>query len=602
MRNTKKIAAWVLTLALLVSAVLAGPMAGGAAGTAFKDITLQPGGDETTMNFCWHSVSGSSPAVQLAAGAGQDGTLPAGYITFKGTAASATKGWYTDKVTVTGLAPETEYVYMVANGTETSGVFTFTTGSASSYGALFLSDAQIGASGSVSADKAAWENTLANALGRYPGTSLILSGGDQVDYYLESEYDAFLASPLLRSYPIAPAVGNHENLGSSALHASYYNEPNESATAGVTNAGGDYWFKYGNTLYIVLNTNNTNAAQHDGFIGKAIAADPGRTWTVLMFHQSVYSSAQYASSSSTLALRKSLVPVIDKYDIDVVLSGHDHCYTRTYQMLGGSPAKAQTTDALGRAVNPTGTVYITSDSASGSKYYDMKTTPEPYAAVRLQPGAPTFTALDVAGGVLTMTTYRADTMAVIDTYSIVKQTASGFLDVPDGMWYTDAVAYLARNNITGGTSETTFSPDMVLTRGQCLVLLMKAYGLAPDPAGSPNFADAGNTWYTGYLAAAKRLGLAGGTGGNKFLPDARITRQDMAVLIFNTLTKLDRLPAGSASVTYSDAGKIAAYAKDAVSALTAAGVFAGSGGRFDPLGMSTRAQMAQVLYRLLANG
>jgi hypothetical protein len=596
MKAFKRTLLLLLALALLTAAFFA-PAA--SAASAVKDITLQPGSNESMMNFCWQSSSDGTPVVQVAVYDAASSRFPPDALSFTGTVTAATKGYFSNKVTVTGLQPETDYIYRVGNGTARSDIYSFTTGNGSQYSAVFVSDAQIGASGSVSADKSAWEKTLSAAMGKVPDARFLLSAGDQVDYFLESEYDAFLASPLLRQYPIAPAVGNHENLSKSPLHSYYYNEPNESAAYGVTPAGGDYWFRYGNTLYIVLNSSNTDVSQHDAFMAQAAASNTDARWRILMFHQSVYSSAQYATSSSTLTLRKNLVPVIDKYDIDVVLSGHDHCYTRTYQLLGGSAVSTQS-DSQGLVLNPEGTVYFTANSSSGSKYYSLKATPEPYAAVRLQPKAPTFTEIGVTDTTLTLTTYRADTMAVIDTYALVKQTVSGFSDVPDGQWYSGAVAYLAENRLVDGTTETTFSPDMILTRAQCLVFVMKAYGLNPDTGFTDNFSDAGNTWYAGYLAAARRLGLVQGGGGNSFLPEANMTRQDMMVLLYNTLAFLDSLPAFGTPQSFSDSGAVAPYARNAVDMLTSIGAVTGSGGRISPVGLSTRAQMAQVLYRLLS--
>jgi hypothetical protein len=229
------------------------------AAAAVKNITLQPGSDESMMNFCWQSSSDGVPVVQLAVYDAASSRFPPDSLSFTGTLTAATKGYYSNKVTVTGLQPDIEYIYRVGNGTARSEIYSFKTGSGSQYSAVFVSDAQLGASGSISADKAAWEMTLTAALLKVPDASFLLSAGDQVDYFLESEYDAFLSSPLLRQYPIAPAAGNHENLSKSPLHSYYYNEPNESAVYGVTPTGGDYWFRYGNTLYVVLNTSNTDA-------------------------------------------------------------------------------------------------------------------------------------------------------------------------------------------------------------------------------------------------------------------------------------------------------------------------------------------------------
>lgn len=591
MRKIKSITSLLLLLALAVS--LSAP----AAGTGVKDITLQPGSSENEINFCWHSpTGGGTPWVRLAESAGLTlGVLPADAAVFTGTASPAPSGYDSCRVTATALSPNTSYSYIVGSGSAVSGVYSFTTGDSASYRAVFVSDAQIGASGSSLSDMVGWEKTLSASLERFPDTSFILSGGDQVDYYLQSEYDAFLSSPLLRQYPLATAAGNHENLSGSRLHTYYYNEPNESAVYGVTSAGGDYWFTYGSVLYLVLNSNDPSISEHDAFIRQALEANPDAGWRVLMFHHSLYSSAGHTYDSTVKSLRTGLTPVIDKYGIDLVLSGHDHCYSRTFPLRDG-------------VTQAGGTVYITAGSASGSKYYALNSTPEAYAAVRLQPEVPTYLMLTVSAGALTLDVYRTDTQALIDTFTLSKPQASAgseataptFSDVLPGAWYYTAVTYLAEKGITSGTAPGIFSPDAALTRAQFLVLLMRAYDIAPDAAGTDNFADAGISYYTGYLAAAKRLGLAGGVGSNLYLPEAVITRQDMFVLLYNTLVRLGKLPAGTASPLFTDGGLVAPYAEGAVTALASCGVVTGSGGFVDPYGRSTRAQLATLLYRLLA--
>ena len=68
--------------------------------------------------------------------------------------------------------------------------------------------------------------------------------------------------------------------------------------------------------------------------------------------------------------------------------------------------------------------------------------------------------------------------------------------------------------ITKGTGAGKFSPEALLTRGEFIVMLMRAYEIKADDNPADNFADAGNTYYTGYLAAAKRLGISKGVGNN----------------------------------------------------------------------------------------
>jgi hypothetical protein len=182
-------------------------------------------------------------------------------------------------------------------------------------------------------------------------------------------------------------------------------------------------------------------------------------------------------------------------------------------------------------------------------------------------------------------------------------SSARFDDVPSDAWYAKAVRFIAARNITASTGTGIFSPGEKLTRGQFIVMLLKAYGISPDAAPADNFADAGSTYYTGYLASAKRLGIAGGVGGNLFAPDREITRQELFTLLHNALKVMDQLPTARAGKTlgdFTDAGLIAAWARDAMAQLVESGTIAGSVGLLDPEGTTTRAEIAQVLYNLLS--
>lgn len=190
----------------------------------------------------------------------------------------------------------------------------------------------------------------------------------------------------------------------------------------------------------------------------------------------------------------------------------------------------------------------------------------------------------------------SDTTEKIPAYDI------SFSDVPDTAWFYRAVSYITAKGISAGPASDTFRPADKLTRGDFLVMLMKAYGIGPDENSEDNFTDAGNTYYTGYLAAAKRMGLTGGAGNNMYLPENQITRQDMFTLLFRVLEKIDKLPQGSSGETladFSDSGQIASYAMEAMNLLVETGAITGSGGKLNPTGTTTRAEMAQVLYNLL---
>jgi len=178
-----------------------------------------------------------------------------------------------------------------------------------------------------------------------------------------------------------------------------------------------------------------------------------------------------------------------------------------------------------------------------------------------------------------------------------------FKDVPENAWYSKAVSFIAAREITTGTGGGNYSPEEKLTRGQFIVLLMRAYGIAPDTDIEDNFADAGDTYYTGYLAAAKRLGISRGVGNNMFAPDKEITRQEMFTLLYNVLKAIGRLPEGKAGKRlpdYTDAGDIADWAMEAMELLVETGIVRGNEGRLNPAGTATRGEMAQLIYNLLS--
>ncbi len=179
-----------------------------------------------------------------------------------------------------------------------------------------------------------------------------------------------------------------------------------------------------------------------------------------------------------------------------------------------------------------------------------------------------------------------------------------FTDVKADAWYYKAVSFIAARGITDGTGNGGFSPGAALTRGQLLVLLMRTFDVAPEKNPADNFSDAGSTWYTGYLAAARRLGIAQGVGDNKFAPEQAVTRQEMFTLLYNTLKVLGRLPErgpDSSPPVFSDEQTIAPWAREAITYLAGAGFLSGSGGRLRPEDTATRAEMAQVIYTFITS-
>lgn len=178
-----------------------------------------------------------------------------------------------------------------------------------------------------------------------------------------------------------------------------------------------------------------------------------------------------------------------------------------------------------------------------------------------------------------------------------------FGDVADTAWYSDAAKFLAARDITSGIAGTTFEPGSILTRGQFITMLLRAYGIKADAKAQDNFADAGNTYYTGYLAAAKRLGVSKGIGAEMFAPEQSITRQEMFTMLYKALKIFNKSPdnkGGKALTAFTDSDSIAPYAQEAMTCLVRAGIISGNNGKLEPASKVTRGEMAQVLYNLLS--
>ncbi len=146
-------------------------------------------------------------------------------------------------------------------------------------------------------------------------------------------------------------------------------------------------------------------------------------WKVVTFHHSVYSVASHATEDSILSLRNSLVPIFTELDIDVVLMGHDHVYCRTYMMDGlevMDDASIYDDESYSSITDPSGILYVTVNSASGSKYYNIQENVDfEYAAVMNQDKERNVSQVTVTETSFTITTYAIENgTEVVDTFTI----------------------------------------------------------------------------------------------------------------------------------------------------------------------------------------
>lgn len=270
------------------------------------------------------------------------------------------------KATVTGLKENTEYTYKVgSDATGWSEEYTFNTGTyGDNWNFLFYGDPQLYNTHDLDAETAGWSKTLDESLGKFPNTSFLLSAGDQANHSALVEHSKFISPEQMRQRRVAVNNGNHDNYYKPSYDA-MYNHP--------TQGDENYWFTYNNALVLSLDSNDWEDCDDDAQFVRDTIAEHGKDaeWVIVTFHHSLFSQAYHQEDRQIMYWRERMTPVFSEMDVDLVLSGHDHIYTRSYLMDENKPVN------FGNPVPNGGTVekqkgqvqYVTGNSSSGSKYY-----------------------------------------------------------------------------------------------------------------------------------------------------------------------------------------------------------------------------------------
>ena len=180
----------------------------------------------------------------------------------------------------------------------------------------------------------------------------------------------------------------------------------------------------------------------------------------------------------------------------------------------------------------------------------------------------------------------------LTAFAAVEDT--GFSDVAADAWYADAVEYVRDNGLMSGTSATTFAPEGTMTRAMLVTALWREAG-SPVVNYAMDFDDVDeDQWYTEAVRWAASEGIVTGTGKG-FSPDAALTRESLAAILF-------RYAGGQADAdqlgSYADGAGVSAWAREAMNWAVAQGLITGkSGGRLDPGGTASRAEVSAILMR-----
>lgn len=401
--------------------------------TPIRYLSMEVGGTADEVRFNWMSPGSQPGAVEWK-------NVRTGEITlFKAQceAASCEDGYYVNKAAVTGVEAGSTYTYRVGSDQggwspeyeyktpeDTGDDFTF----------LVVTDAQIGQSQNEKMARTVdrWNKVLTRLTNYVPEAQFMLHVGDQVaNYGSAKQYHGFMDHLPLYRIPLAPVTGNHDVPNDSTLETmgdpplpyfyEHFNVPNRSETYGLSqyDKDGCYYFLRGDALFIVLNSGTIQPVEtFEDYVAEIVGQHPDTKWRILIEHYPAYSSVEKYQARLEND-KECLARIADDNFIDLVLTGHDHAYTRSmFTDRHSVPYEEYDYTSGATAVNPKGTMHVTCSTASGCLYQELA--PNEYAAVQGQPYAPMALKIDVTENEIHVMAYVVETWTVYDEYTIYK--------------------------------------------------------------------------------------------------------------------------------------------------------------------------------------
>lgn len=266
----------------------------------------------------------------------------------------------------TDLSPKTKYVYRLGDGENWSAWNCFRTASdqPEPFSFIYFGDAQ-------QRIRSHWSRVVRTAYAVAPEARFLLHAGDLVDRQgRDSDWAEWhkAAGWVNAVTPSIAVPGNHEyahGVGSKVEQLSMYWQPQfefpKNGPPGLEETV--YWLDYQGLRIIALNSNERIKEQAE-WLDKVLADNPQK-WTIVTHHHPLYSVSN--QSDDNAHLRKNWQPLYDKYGVDLVLQGHDHCYGRT------ELRDYQDKSAASGALRSAGTVYVVSVSGPKMRHRNKRT-------------------------------------------------------------------------------------------------------------------------------------------------------------------------------------------------------------------------------------
>lgn len=319
-------------------------------------IYVAPGHTESERNIHWYSDSSEKTYAVISEN--EDLSEP---VVINPETEETPQGDYTNVAYVSGLKAGETYYYAIFDNGEYSETYSFTTVDGNSFSALYVTDVHVSYDDenedTIAANSAKFASVV-NQAGDKRDISLILSAGDQASLGRRDEYCAYAADAAVKNTCVAITCGNHDRKN---IDYKFFNANPETDVSGIRSyVAGDYWFVKGDTLFLIIDSNNADARYHRRFMQDAVKRNSNVKWKVAMFHHDLFGGRIESRESENELLRIIWTPLIDEFGVDLVLLGHSHYYTISNVIYNKKTVGV--TRGVSQVTDPEGTIYMVSGS------------------------------------------------------------------------------------------------------------------------------------------------------------------------------------------------------------------------------------------------
>ncbi len=385
MKKTKKALALLLSLIMLFSCVgVSGSAEDATEKTGYEPLRISCtmyGDTQTQRGFAWFTEKACDTTLQVT----ERWDIDFSEATVIEGTVEKWEGYYCHKAVATGLEKGKTYIYKVGskdNDVYAEGTFVTDDGDDNF---SFIAIADVQASNALNFKQAS--DVMRTAAATYKDSEFTINLGDFVNDCTNEEWNWYgeYFAPYNTASTLVPVAGNHEGNITNKLNVGWFDttfnlDRGEGELNGVN--GTYYSFDYGNAHFTVLNSNDMypmTDAQRNWIYNDLTSSDA--YWKILLLHRAVYSAGKNINKPDTLAMRETIIEIVDETGVDLVLSGHDHMYFRTQQVAGDAVCEDTTYVTENYkgvdttfAVDPDGAIYAL-PSTAGTKRYGVNENP-----------------------------------------------------------------------------------------------------------------------------------------------------------------------------------------------------------------------------------